>query len=498
MPNLMNYLLDAYKKHPDKLAIADIDNKYTYRELYNKAIQVARILFKYDLRNQAVAVIGNSTITTVPLFFGVMYSGNYYVPIDPEMPTEKIQMILKDARISVILGLESNQSLIDRLDYDGEFCSISKTADEQEIELDIPQISGEEPAYMVYTSGSTGVPKGVVKSHNAVIGFVETFVSTFDFSEDEIIGNQTPFFFDASAKDIYLMIKLGCTLEILPSTLFSLPPELMYYINERKITYACWVPTVLSIVAQLNPFSLVTPETLNKLFFVGEVMQIKHLKKWMDALPHIKYVNLYGSSETAGVCCYHEVQTEDLQRLALPIGKPFSNCRAYLVDNEAIINEPNHVGEIFIVSDTIAIEYFNDAEKTAKAFQVRDFGKGLERCFKTGDLAQYDENGNLIFATRSDFQIKHMGHRIELGEIEAVCSKVDFIERCCCMYNAEKKKIILICTTSTELTPQQMKSELKQHLSSYMVPNTIVVLENMPLNANGKIDRQKLKEQYVK
>lgn len=496
--NLLNYLLKNYQKCPDKIAVSDKDNKYTYRELYNKSKQIARLLSNFDLQNKPIAVMGNPHISTIALFFGVLYSGNFYVPIDPEMPTEKMQMIFNDADFAAVFGVEDNRKSIHDLSYNGKFYTLSDFKNLEPSDKAVPEITGNEPAYMVYTSGSTGVPKGVVKSHNAVISFIEAFTATFEFSENEIIGNQTPFFFDASAKDIYLMLKLGCTMEILPSTLFSLPPELIDYINKRKVTYACWVPTVLSIVAQLNPFSFIVPKTLTKLFFVGEVMQIKHLKKWVEALPAIQYVNLYGASETAGVCCYHEVKPEDLEKLSLPIGKPFNNCRIYLTDNETVINCPDRIGELYVASDTIALEYFHDPKKTNTAFQHRNFGNGIERCFKTGDLAQYDKNGNLVFATRTDFQIKHMGHRIELGEIESICSGLDMIDRCCCVYNPSKKKIILICTSSAGLKPQEIRSFLKSHLSSYMLPGAVVVLDELPLNANGKIDRNKLKEIYTK
>ncbi len=498
--NLIDYLVNDVKRYPEKTAISDTNKKYTYRELYSSAKKFAYLISTHNLQNCPIGVIANHNVETIAMFLGVLYSGNFYVPIDPDMPTPKMQMIISDSDFEIILGLDKNQDIISQVNFSKAFYTESATDCVNDSSFQPAQITGETPAYMVYTSGSTGVPKGVVKSHSAVISFVEAFTDTFDFTQDEVIGNQTPFFFDASAKDIYLMLKLGCTMEILPSTLFSLPPELIDYINEKKVTYACWVPTALSIVAQLNPFSLVVPQTLKKVFFVGEVMQIKHLKTWVNTLPHIKYVNLYGSSETAGVCCYYEVKPSDLERLALPIGKVFSNCRINLIDdNGKIIDKPNQIGEMFVVTEALAIEYFNDREKTEKAFQHRDFGCGMERCFKTGDLAYYDEDNNLIFASRTDFQIKHMGHRIELGEIEAVCTKLDIISHCCCLYDLNKKKIVLICKTApnVSVSAQEIKSILKNHLSSYMVPGKVVVVDELPLNANGKIDRQKLRALYT-
>ena len=491
--NVLEYLENAVKSSPDKTMVVYRDVSYTWVEAQSLARRLGSTLARTIGQTKTpVGVLVSRSVEPLIFFLGVLYSGNYYVPIDPDMPTAKKQAIIDDAGIRVLLSTEESKVSMMDVCFDGAIISLDELDTE---ECEIPPVGGDDPLYMVYTSGSTGKPKGVLKSHRAVISFIEAYCNTFDFSSDEIIGNQTPFFFDASAKDIYLLLKLGCTMEILPSTLFTLPPELIDYMNERQITFASWVPTALSIVAQLNPFSMVKPTSLKKLFFVGEVMPMKHLNTWRKYLPDLQYVNLYGQSELAGICCYYEVQGTFENDATLPMGVPLSNCKVYLLDQGSVVTESGHIGEMYIVSDALATEYYHDEEKTQKSFLYMDFGDGLVRCFKTGDLAQYDSAGNLLFASRTDFQIKHMGHRIELGEIEAVAGAVPEIQRCCCLYHAEKRKIVLFCELDkgTELTGQQVRSLLRQKLSDYMLPGKVVIMDALPLSANGKIDRQKLK-----
>ena len=186
-----------------------------------------------------------------------------------------------------------------------------------------------------------------------MISFLETYRERFDFSAEEVIGNQTPFFFDASAKDLYLMLGTGASIEIIPTQRFALPTELMLFMNEKKITFASWVPTAISLVAQLSPFSMILPEYLKRLFFVGEVMPMKHLNKWRKALPDLTCVNLYGSSETAGIICCYEVKGEFADTDVLPIGKPLANTRIYLLDGDQIITQPGQIGEIYAVTGMI-------------------------------------------------------------------------------------------------------------------------------------------------
>ncbi len=495
MKNVLEYLEQASANHPEKLAVAYGDERYSYRELRDLSRKIGARIRQQGVVNQPIGVIADRSITTLAFFFGVLYSGNFYVPIDPELAKAKLEAMIEDSQFPIILEKDKEISVLDEVCFSGERMALSNCEQADDSGVKIPSVGGRDPVYMVYTSGSTGKPKGVLKSHGAVISYIEAYTATFDFSENEIIGNQTPFFFDASAKDIYLMLKLGCSMEILPTSLFSLPPELMDYLNTKKVTFVSWVPTALSLVAQLSPFSLVKPETVKKVFFVGEVMPMKHLNTWRKNLPDIQYVNLYGSSEIAGICCYYEVQRVFQNDQVLPMGKPLDNCKIYLLDKDEIIREPNRVGEMYLVSDALATEYFNDPEKTERSFLMKDFGEGLVRCFKTGDLASYDSDGNLIFAARTDFQIKHMGHRIELGEIESVAGALPEINRCCCLYNAPKRKIILFCELAdgAEKTGQEIRSILREQLSSYMLPGKVHIMEHLPISPNGKIDRQALK-----
>lgn len=493
MASVLDYLENVKTKYPDKVAIADREKKYTFAQVEEKSKNLAMCI-NCDYFKKPVAVFASRNADVFIFYMATAYSGNFYVPIDPEMPKEKIKAVLEDCRPEYVFGNAEEKSIVDELGYECSFLTVDNKPAQIRV---LSEVKEEMPLYMVYTSGSTGKPKGVLKSHKAVINYIEAYCETFDFSSNDVIGNQTPFFFDASAKDIYLMLKTGATLEIIPTEMFAMPTDLIDYMNDKGVTFISWVPTALSIIAQLNILSFVKPKYLKKVFFVGEVMPMKHLNKWRKALPDLQYVNLYGQSELAGICCYYEVKGEFENTDILPMGKPLSSCKIYLLDNDTIISEPNQIGEMYIVSDSLAIEYYNDSEKTANSFIVKDFGSGKVRCFKTGDLASYDNEGSLVFASRSDFQIKHMGHRIELGEIEVIAGALPEVQRCCCLYNQEKKKIVLFCELSqgVELNGQQIQSILRGKLSTYMVPSKVVIMDKLPINANGKINRQELKNQ---
>jgi non-ribosomal peptide synthetase component F len=323
------------------------------------------------------------------------------------------------------------------------------------------------------------------------MNFTDAYAKHLDFQPTEIMGNQTPFCFDASAKDIYLMLKTGARLEIIPSGKFAFPVTLIEYLNEKKITFISWVPSALAVVARLRTFRDILPTTLRRVCFVGEVFPIKDLEAWRTALPELEYINLYGSSELAGVCCLYPIPKGEPCPAALPIGRPLENSRIYLYEDGQLRSDR---GEMLVASEALADGYFQDEEKTAKTFIHVEIDGQPCRVLRTGDWARYDEQGNLVFISRGDGQIKYKGYRIELGEIEAAVNELDFIGRACCLYNQEKERITVFCTSDRpELKLRNLNQALEGRLVDYMLPRRLVVLEEMPLNANGKIDRPYLK-----
>ncbi len=485
MNSIWDIFLNIVAKYPKKIAVADQLSKYTYEELFKKVKSISSLLINYQTKSPIVVFAGRD-IDTVAQILAVIGSGNFYIPLDSSLPTEKLSAIFDDAKPIAVLGKKEDIAVLEKINYKGDFYT---ALDKGRKKNPFAALSGDDPLYMVYTSGSTGKPKGVLKSHGAMISFIETFSSLFPFEKDTIIGNQTPLFFDASAKDLYLSIYNGATLEIIPSEKFVLPVVLVNYLNERKINWICWVPSALCLISQLNTFVEVKPQYLKRIFFVGEVFPIKQLIKWKENLPKVEFVNLYGSSEIAGVCCYYEVKN-DLEGInVLPMGKAMPNCNITLRNDGQIIKDCDIVGEIFISSPTLALEYYHDEEKTKAVF----LKEGQKRVFQSGDLARYDKDGNLCFVSRKDFQIKHMGRRIELGEIEAACDKLSEINRCCCLYDEKRKMITLFCELNNNLTSQEIRALLKDKLADYMVPGKVKIMDKLPLNANGKIDRQVLK-----
>lgn len=226
-------------------------------------------------------------------------------------------------------------------------------------------------------------------------------------------------------------------------------------------------------------------------------MPNKQLNVWRQYLPDTVYANLYGPTEITDACTYYIVDREFADDEPLPIGRPMRNTEILVLDEQdRAVTEPGQVGELCVRGTSLAVGYYNNPEKTAAAFVQNPLQTAYEeRIYRTGDLVKYNDRYELIYLSRKDFQIKHMGHRIELGEIETAVSSLDGVASCCCLYNQEARQLTLFLE-GEEFTREQINRELSDLLPHYMLPGRVICLKSLPLNANGKIDRPKLMQDY--
>jgi non-ribosomal peptide synthetase component F len=273
------------------------------------------------------------------------------------------------------------------------------------------------------------------------------------------------------------------------------PLKLVEFLNEKKINTICWVVSALTIISAFGTFEKAVPKYLKTIAFGSEVFPIKQFNLWRKYLPNARFINLYGPTECTGMSCYYEVDRDFELDEAIPIGRPFKNTDIILLNEKDKLAEQGEVGEICIRGTSLTLGYYKNFEKTAEAFVQNPLNDAYpELIYRTGDLGKYNDRGELIFVSRKDNQIKHMGHRIELGEIEVVANMHPDIKSACSIFDDDKKKIILYYVG--DITIADMAGFLKQKLPRYMVPNMIEKLDNMPLTANGKIDRVLLKQSY--
>lgn len=393
--------------------------------------------------------------------------------------------------------MKKNKNKIDLLDYSIDTLIVEESLkcniDNEKINIAQSKLIDINPMYVLFTSGSTGIPKGSVISYKSVISYCEWFCETFDINNKTIFGSQTPFYFSMSVSDVFSTVMAGASLNIIPKSYFSFPLNLIKYMDEMKINTIYWVPSALSIVANLKTFDVIKPKYLRKVLFAGEVMPMKPLNIWRRALPNLLYANLYGPTELTDICTYYIVNRDFLDNETLPIGKACNNCEAIILDDKNNEVPYGKDGELCIKGSIISLGYYNNIDKTNSTFVQNPLNKMFhELIYRTGDIVKYNEFGELIYISRKDFQIKHMGYRIELGEIETNINAMDGITLCACIY--EDDNIILYYEGKAK--EKSIIEFSNEKLVNYMRPNKIIKLSKMPYNSNGKIDRVKLKVMY--
>ncbi len=493
--NILEYLEHTLPRVPDKVAFADDTGALTFAQLSRCAKGVGSFLHAAGYGRQPVVVFMRKQPATVAAYLGCLYAGCYYVPLDPEMPRHRIDLILQALEPGAMICDESTLETGRELGWGKlyEYTAMAETpVDQPALDTIRRWQCDTDPVYIVFTSGSTGVPKGVMACHRNVIDYIDALSEVLGLGEDSVFANQAPLYMDACLKELIPTLKFGATTYLVPRQMFSFPLKLVEYLNEHKINTLCWVVSALTMVSSLRVFDKVVPEYVRTVAFAGEVFPTRQFNIWRETLPNAKFVNLYGPTEVTGVCCYYEVKTTLEPQEAMPVGQPFSNTGILLLKEDNTEAGPGESGEICVRGTCVTLGYYNDPERTALAYVTNPVNKVWpERIYRTGDLGYWNDQGQLMFMSRKDNQIKHMGHRIELGEIEAAVQLQENVNSACCLFDREKKKIILYYTG--DITTGELAGWLKQKLPRYMVPHQLLPLDVMPLTPNGKIDRTTLK-----
>ena len=506
MHNLIEFLEKTCKTKGGAPAIEAADGLLSFAELRQTALRIGGFIAKTRGRScekKMIAVYLPKGAKCLCSMLGILYSGNVYVPMDCRAPVNRTKLIFEITEpILVITDSGGRQILSDAgisenilIDYETVLASYQETCDSLAAKT-LSQTQDIDPAYLLFTSGSTGVPKGVVIPHRRVINYIEWAREYFSVGGGEIIGNQAPFYFTVSVMDIYLSLATGSKLCVIPENLFSRPDKLLQFVDERKITLIFWVSSVYHHIAKADELGKNSPKSLRHAWFVGEPMAPPSLHYWITHLPEVEFANLYGSTETDMTVCYR-VPKDYSQEDGVPLGYPCANTEILLLKDDLTAAQPGEIGEICVRGSCLASGYYKDMEKTQSSFIQNPLNNSFpDTVYRTGDLGEM-KDGLLVFHGRRDHQFKHLGYRIEAGEIEAAAARFAAVKNTCILYDGEKRQIVLFYEADGQVDELAYRRALMSDLPVYMIPTRFIRLEVMPFNANRKKDRLLLKKQYI-
>jgi amino acid adenylation domain-containing protein len=514
---MQDYLRAAAERRPDATAVTLGQQAITFGELEESSSRLARLLLDLGCgRGDRVCLLAPKSPAAVVAMHAAMKADCWYVPLDLESPPTRVGAMLSAAEPAAIVATETAVALLDATEPACPVVSLGEPlagrsvrshatlADAAAFPAEAPprQNRPDDPSHILFTSGSTGVPKGVMVRHSSVIAFVEWARSAFGLAADDRVSGHSPFHFDLSTFDIYGALAAAAELHLAPPEANLLPSSLASFIAERRLTQWFSVPSAMTLMAKLDVVEAGAFPDLRRVLWCGEVLPTPILIHWMQRVPHATFTNLYGPTEATIASSYYNVKSVPKDPTdTIPIGCPCAGEELRVLDERLRPVGPGEIGHLYIGGVGLSPGYWRDEEKTRAAFvELREDG-GTTRLYRTGDLARVSD-GLVYFDGREDAQIKSRGHRIELGEIEAALGGLDLLaEYAVVGVESDGFEGTAICCAfvprpPAAAEPAVIKRELRRFVPGYMLPSRWQRLDALPKNANGKVDRPKLRELF--
>ncbi|MEO1018685.1 MAG: amino acid adenylation domain-containing protein, partial [Pseudomonadota bacterium] len=510
--SLLQHLLSAQASaRPGAKAIVEDGKSTTFAELEVRSNRLANLLRERGLAPlDRVGVMASKSIDTIEAFIAVLKAGGIYVPLDPAGPATRVGRMIDVAACRMIVHSEEAQAVlseceetIDRVVDLGTFTQADVAQDAMSLSAAISQAGTQpdDPAHILFTSGSTGLPKGVVITHANVLSFIDWANPYFGRGPEDRVSGHSPLQFDLSTYDIFGSLAAGAELHLVPARLNLFPKDLPNFIRERQLTQWFSAPSVLTYLTRFDAVAQDDFSDLRELLWCGEVFAVPALRYWMERLPHVRFTNLYGPTEATIASTYCTLSTSPKNdRDTTPIGRACGGEEVFPVNQSNAVANPGETGEICIAGPGVTKGYWRDEARTASAFPP--VAQGMQspgRMYRTGDLGYVGEDGDLRFVGRADTQIKSRGHRIELGEIETAANSLGDVAEAAviAMPVDEFAGTEIACVYSlidgSQLTANALRRDLSKLIPRYMLPGRYEARKKLPLNSNGKIDRVRLR-----
>ncbi|MHB1392532.1 MAG: non-ribosomal peptide synthetase [Clostridia bacterium] len=483
---------------PYALATFFGEDSLTYEELNNKANCIANLLVSKGIKpNTIVGILAERSLEMIIGIYGILKAGGAYLPICPTNPEKRIEYILTNSNVEILLAQDK---FINRIAINGEIISLDNQYIYKETCTNLPVVNkSQDLAYVIFTSGTTGNPKGTMISHRSLVNRLIWMQKKYPLNQEDVLLQKTPFEFDVSVWEIFWWSIIGAKLCLLEPGYEKFPQTIVEAIEKRQISVIHFVPSMLYVFLKYieNSKEIARLSSLKRVFCSGEALTVSHVKMFNNTLYNINstfLTNLYGPTEATIDVSYYDCPTND-DFDKIPIGKPIDNIKLFIVDDDKL-QPVGQDGEICISGDGLAKGYLHNTELTNQKFVDNPFIHG-EKMYKTGDIGRWLADGNIEYIGRLDHQVKVRGMRIELEEIEQKI--VNFRSNIECVVISQKLSdtiinIIAYIASNEEIDIDELKRYLKELIPAYMIPNTFVKLDCMPLSSNGKIDRKKLIE----